>query len=737
MSVLCAKPAKILMVDQRTTDTSFSNEELYRLQVLGESLRQCAALQPACQLLVDCLISFARLRDCTIFIREANFLTQIAVSDLSSRGGVELAERIRLPLGMGIVGGVALSREPEYVPDVARNDRYIRDGFVGCSEYAIPMVHRGELIGVIDSESSQLDGYSVRTRQLMRAAAEISAPNLAALQASQSERSVRSYNEVIAELARLPVVSGGDVRASFAAITERVARTLRVPRAQLWLVGEETADCIDHFELASSRHYTGATVAISDHPEYFRALAKERVVLARDCQRDPRTRSFNRLYSKKIDIRSMLHAPIRVDGRVAAVLCVESRGEIRDWRDDDASFIGSIADFVTLTLLASQKFDAEAALVQAQRLEALGRLAGGIAHDFNNLLTVINGGVDLVLGSLDSDTDPTDLLKMVAHAGERAQKLTRQLLAFGRKQRLEIRVVNAADILRNVSELTERVIPEDIHVEFHSTDGARWVACDQDQLEQVVMNLMLNAADAMPNGGRLDIRLQGEATDADVAITVEDSGSGISNDLWDTVFEPFFTTKGELGTGLGLSVSLGIMEQHGGSLRLLRSDTSGTQFMLRLPQQPEPAWPNTEIRITEPGGGAHQGGNVLLVEDEIGVRKVLTEMLTRLGYEPIVATDAADALTLIQNCQIDLMITDVVMPDLRGPELYGFACAIKPELKVLFISGYSEAALADLPSDGESAGYLGKPFTLTQLEESLFQLLQGECAASSIQVELT
>jgi signal transduction histidine kinase/CheY-like chemotaxis protein len=725
------------MVDQSTTNSNFSAEELYRLQVLGESLRNCAALQPACQILVDCLISFARLSDCTIFIREANFLTQIAVSDISSRGGIEVADRIGLPLGVGIVGGVALSREPEYVPDVSRNDRYVRDVFTGCSEYAVPMIHRGELIGVIDSESTQLDGFSVKTRLLMQAAADISAPNLAALQESQSERSARSYNEVIAELARLPVVSGGDVRASFAAITERVARTLRVPRAQLWLVGKETVECIDHFELANNRHHTGATLTISDHPLYFRALARERVLLARDCQRDPRTRSFNTLYSERVDIRSMLHAPIRVDGRVAAVLCVESRGEIRDWRDDEASFIGSLADFVTLTLLATQKSDAEAALVQAQRLEALGRLAGGIAHDFNNLLTVINGGVDLVLGSLGSDTDPTDLLRMVAQAGERAQKLTRQLLAFGRKQRLEIRVVNAADILRNVSELTQRVIPEDIHVEFHFTDRPQWVACDQDQLEQVVMNLMLNAADAMPKGGRLNVRQQGDEADSEVAITVEDSGSGISSDLWDTVFEPFFTTKGELGTGLGLSVSLGIMEQHGGSLRLLRSDTAGTEFMLRLPQQPEPAWPNTEIRITEPSGSGHAGGNVLLVEDEIGVRNVLTEMLTRLGYEPIVAKDAADALTLIQDRPIDLMITDVVMPDLRGPELYGLASAIKPGLKVLYISGYSEASLTDLPSGGESAGYLGKPFTLTQLEESLFQLLQGECIASSIQVELT
>ena len=725
------------MVDQSTTDTSFSNEELYRLQVLSESLRKCAALQPACQLLVDCLISFARLSDCTIFIREANFLTQIAVSDVSSRGGGALADRIGLPLGVGIVGGVALSREPQYVPDISCNDRYVRDVFTGRSEYAVPMIHRGELIGVIDSESTQLDGYSVKTRQLIQAAADISAPNLAALQESQSERSARSYNEVIAELARLPVVSGGDLRASFAAITERVARTLRVPRAQLWLVGKETAECIDHFELANSRHYTGATLAINDHPSYFRALARERVLLARDCQRDPRTRSFSALYSEKIDIRSMLHAPIRVDGRVAAVLCVESRGEIRDWRDDEASFIGSLADFVTLTLLATQKSDAEAALVQAQRLEALGRLAGGVAHDFNNLLTVINGGVDMVLSSLGSDTDPTDLLKMVAQAGERAKKLTRQLLAFGRKQRLEIRVVNAADILRSVSELTLRVIPEDIHVEFHFADRQRWVACDQDQLEQVVMNLMLNAADAMPKGGRLDVRLQGGADDTEVAITVEDSGSGISSDLWDTVFEPFFTTKGELGTGLGLSVSLGIMEQHGGSLRLLRSDNSGTEFMLRLPQQPEPAWPNAEIRITEPSSSRPIGGNVLLVEDEIGVRNVLTEMLTRLGYEPIVAKDAADALTQIQDRPIDLMITDVVMPDLRGPELYGLASAIKPGLKVLYISGYSEASLTDLPSGGGSAGYLGKPFTLTQLEESLYQLLQGERASSSIQVELT
>ena len=377
---------------------------------------------------------------------------------------------------------------------------------------------------------------------------------------------------------------------------------------------------------------------------------------------------------------------------------------------------------------------AEESLQQSQKLEALGRLAGGIAHDFNNLLTVILGYADL-MSRYGADAHAREVGGEIQKAGERAAALTRQLLAFSRKQMQQPVILDLNGLVRNLDTMLCRLISEDIHLTTALHPDALRVKADPGQLEQVLTNLVVNARDAMPRGGRLIISTGQAPAAADdshqvgalgyAMLTVTDSGCGMDEEVQKRLFEPFFTTK-EVGkgTGLGLAMVYGIVQQSGGRIDVDSEPGRGTTFRVYLPLTAETP-PSSENMVVTPATPAVGKETVLLVEDEEAVRQLACRTLQAQGYHVLEAADGVAALTVCQRHlrSIDIVVTDVVMPQLSGVDLVQRLKVVRPQLKVLYMSGYTDSTLMRHGIVESEANYLQKPFTPDNLAHKVRQLL--------------
>jgi len=378
----------------------------------------------------------------------------------------------------------------------------------------------------------------------------------------------------------------------------------------------------------------------------------------------------------------------------------------------------------------------EAQFVQSQKMQAVGQLAGGVAHDFNNLLTAINGHCDLLLLRQDSN-DPgySDLVQIQQNAN-RAASLVRQLLAFSRKQNLQPRVLDLKTTLSDLTHLLNRLLGEKVTLEINHGRELHPVRVDKRQFEQVVMNLVVNARDAIVDQGKVELRTSNRHLDEDlcrdravvpmgdyVMIEVVDSGAGISDDKIAKIFEPFFTTKptGE-GTGLGLSTAYGIIKQTGGFIFADSPEGQGAKFTIYLPAY-DGVEQNTDGSVAEtPTGAARDftgSGVVLLVEDEAPVRSFAVRALSLRGYTVHEACSAEDALEMLEDetLHIDVFVSDVIMPGKDGPTWVREALKARPDVKVVFVSGYAEDAFKDGQPEIEGSIFLPKPFSLNELTE--------------------
>lgn len=355
-----------------------------------------------------------------------------------------------------------------------------------------------------------------------------------------------------------------------------------------------------------------------------------------------------------------------------------------------------------------EKSRLEEQLIQAQKLESIGRLAGGVAHDFNNLLTVILGYGELVMQDMHKEHPSYESLRLICQAGLRARDLTRQLLAFSRKQLLEMQVVDINMVVKGFEKLICRVIGEDIDLQLVLPAQPLPVKADTSQLEQVLMNLAVNARDAMPEGGTLTIETSLVDLDEQYAaqkpgvipgryiqIAVSDTGCGMDHETAGLIFEPFFTTKAkDKGTGLGLATSYGIIKQHNGNIWAYSEPGRGTIFKIHLPLARESL--SKGKSVTAEPTDLHGNETILLVEDDLQMRKLTQIILKRQGYTVLVAENGQDALTLLDNFKgpVHLVLTDVVMPGMSGKELSDRICERIPDVKVLFMSGYSGNVIA-------------------------------------------
>jgi two-component system, cell cycle sensor histidine kinase and response regulator CckA len=376
-------------------------------------------------------------------------------------------------------------------------------------------------------------------------------------------------------------------------------------------------------------------------------------------------------------------------------------------------------------------------LRQAQKLEAVGRLAGGVAHDFNNMLTAIKGYGELVLDGLEETDSRREDVTEILKAADRAAGLTKQLLAFSRRQTIAPKVLSLDRVVMNTEKMLRRLLGEDVRLTTASEPNLGPVFADSGQIEQVLLNLAVNARDAMPTGGALKIELANVRIEAATAVSktnlppgryvrlsVSDTGCGMSPEIVSRIFEPFFTTK-EVGrgTGLGLATVYGIVTQAGGAIDVDTNVGRGTTFHLYFPETPEAA-DISELPATQTVSN-RGSGTVLVVEDEAAVLTLVANGLRHVGYTVLAAPNGDDAMEVVRrrSAPIDLLVTDVVMPGMNGRELAEAVTRLYQDTRVLYMSGYTDDAVILRGVEANSGNFLQKPFSMDTLAAKVREIL--------------
>jgi GAF domain-containing protein len=454
-----------------------------------------------------------------------------------------------------------------------------------------------------------------------------------------------------------------------------------------------------------------------------------------DMTGDSRLLPSHREATMRLGYRAFLGVPVKVGDRLIGVLSIRTRRPRGFSKEDEAiatAFASQAATaiensrlFQQVQLSAEEVSRAKEALLQAQKMDAIGRLAGGVAHDFNNLLTVIHGRTEILLKRLQLDTRSHQDLELVQRTAQRAADLTHQLLAFSRKQVLQPKILGLNEVVANLSTMLRRLIGEDIDLVIVPDAGLDRVKADPTQLEQVLMNLAVNARDAMPRGGRLSIETAcielgaafvrehpGARPGPHVRVSVADEGVGMTSEVKSRIFEPFFTTKDKgRGTGLGLSTVYGIVKQHDGYIDVRSAPGEGTAFDLYLPaaETGEGTVETESVGVRAPRGSE----TILLVEDEDDVRELAREILEMNGYTVLEAPHGPEALRVCRHHRgaIQLLLTDVVMPQMSGRELAARITETRPETRVTYMSGYTDDFLGHHGVLDPGIVLLSKPFT--------------------------
>ena len=475
--------------------------------------------------------------------------------------------------------------------------------------------------------------------------------------------------------------------------------------------------------------------------------ATGRPLLLRDPASHPSMLPEHAQAMRRLGYHGMLTVPARVGDRVVGVLSFLTRRE-EGFSTEDLAIATAFASHAAVALENSRLLhesrraydelvQTQGQLEQAQKMDAIGRLAGGVAHDFNNLLTVILGRTDILLTQIKAEDPLRRGIALIQRTAGRAAELTKQLLAFSRKQVLEAVVLDLGVVTTDMKEMLARLIGEDIALVTNLAATLGHVKADRGQIEQVVMNLAINARDAMPQGGQLVVetanadlddeyvrRNVGSRPGPHVMLAVSDSGVGIPREPQRHIFEPFFTTKEQgKGTGLGLATVYGIVKQSGGYIEVDSEPGRGTTFRIYLPRV-DSASPAAERspRAAAPTGGTE---TILLVEDEDGVRELARDILRSSGYTVLEGRNGAEGLLLGERHQgaLDLLLTDVVMPRMSGRELAERMVSLRPELSVLYMSGYTDDAVIRHGVLGSDTAFLQKPFTPAALVQRVRETL--------------
>jgi two-component system cell cycle sensor histidine kinase/response regulator CckA len=483
----------------------------------------------------------------------------------------------------------------------------------------------------------------------------------------------------------------------------------------------------------SSTQVGQMTTAISDDTQAGYTLSHNEPTIVADMTREMRFAGAKRL--REHDIASGITVVIPGPMHAYGVLAAHDKRP-REFSRDDVYFLQAIAHVLGTAVERSR---ADKAFRQAQRLEAVGRLASGVAHDFNNMLTAITGYGEIVKSSFSAGDERIAEVDEILKAAGRAAGLTRQLLAFSRQQVLQPRMVMLNDVVKGIEKMLSRLIAEDIELAASLQGDLGYVKADPGQIEQVILNLCVNARDAMPDGGTLTIEtcnvdldigqtkeLSMEAPGAYVMLAVTDTGIGMDAETRSKIFEPFFTTKpADQGTGLGLATVYGIVKQSGGEIWVYSELGRGTTFKVFLPRLDELAG----VEPVEPPRPAASGGTetILLAEDEDAIRNVARRILERAGYTVLMAKNGAEAGAVSEKYEgaIHLLVTDMVMPVMNGTQLAERLRAQRPDVRVLYLSGYTDSTVARQGLLDNTAHFLQKPFSAESLARKIRDVLDA------------
>jgi signal transduction histidine kinase len=687
--------------------------------------------------------------------------TRVSVADpvarvLRTEGGFSLDPEIEFIVtevptvryGEGLSGRIVETRRPEYIPDIAdvpqlKNRRLSSvarlRGFAG-----LPLIADDEIVGVLAMFFHERRSFSAEERELMALLADQAAIAIRNARLRQALRTRQAHLETLLEVSR-QLSKIQPVESLLTTIAEACGRLLdsdtvgfrRVDGDELILAGSwgDARNVMITERLRMGESLAGR-VAVGGEP-----------LVVTDLANDPRVTSAHRASFHSRGYQALLVIPVKVGERVIGVLSVLSRRD-EGFSAEDVMIATAFAAKAAVALENSRLYQeiqraydelsqTQDQLAQASKMEAVGHLAGGVAHDFNNLLMVIMGRADVLLRGLDEKHSMRPAIQEITRTAQRAADLTHQLLAFSRKQVLKPAVLDLNSVIANLTEMLRRLIGEDIDLVAVLDPLLGRAKADLGQIEQIVMNLAVNARDAMPHGGQLTLETANVELDAEYArmhvgvrpgsyvmLALSDTGVGMDSPTQARIFEPFFTTKGPRnGTGLGLAMVYGIVKQSGGNIGVYSEPGQGTTFKIYLPKIDAPI--DGGLASPPPPSPSYGRETVLVVEDEEGVRALVRDILEQSGYTVLEASHGAQALETSERHPgpIHLVLTDVVMPEMSGPELVQRLATLRPASKVLFMSGYTANAVVHRGALGSETEFLQKPFTAATLTRKVREIL--------------
>ncbi len=653
-----------------------------------------------------------------------------------------------IPYGQGLVGRIVESRTPEFLLDIGKDPRWLNRRLAtegGLQSFAgVPLIADSDIVGVLAILFGDQRDFTVEEKELMELLADqaaIAIRNARLLQALNTRQThLETLLDVSRQLSKIQPVESllGTISEACGSLLGSESVGFRLVEGEELVLAGSWGDAKE--VMITSRLRIGESLS-------GRVAASGEPLVVTDLVNDPRVIPAHRETISRRGYRALMAVPVKLGDRVVGVLSIRTR-RADGFSAEDVMIATAFASQAAVALENSRLYQetqraydelsqTQDQLAQAGKMEAIGHLAGGVAHDFNNLLMVIMGRTELLLAGLDTGDPNRRAIELIEQTAIRAADLTRQLLAFSRKQVLQPRVLDLNAVVSHLSEMLRRLIGEDIALTTVLGPALGPVKADPGQIEQIIMNLAVNARDAMPHGGRLTLETANVELDAayarkrvearpgpHVMLALSDTGSGMDPKTQARIFEPFFTTKGpRKGTGLGLAMVYGIVKQSGGNIWVYSEPGQGTTFKIYLPRIEE-AIESVQERcaLTSPLRGIE---TVLLVEDEDAVRDLGRDILQARGYTVLEARHGAEALRISEQHPgpIHLVLTDVVMPEMTGRELADRLAALRPETKVLYMSGYTDNAVVHHGVLDPGTVFLQKPFTGAVLARKVREIL--------------